>query len=111
MFVTLSGIVTSASVLQPVNALAPIVSSMEGSVSSVRPLQPQNALGPIVLTVEGNTTFVMPPTYWNAFSLTPPTANPPRDAGMVSVPDEGVGSMHTYGSLPHPRYAMFLLTV
>ena len=50
MLVTLVGIVTVVSPLQPENAYSPMLVTLDGIVTDVSPLQPENAEDPMLVT-------------------------------------------------------------
>ena len=50
MLVTLEGIVTDVSPLQPENAERPMLVTLDGIVTDVSPLQPSNAERPIAIS-------------------------------------------------------------
>ena len=60
MLVTLLGIVTLVSQLQPENAEDPIIATLFGIVTFVSPLQPENAEDPMPVTLSGIVTPVSP---------------------------------------------------
>jgi hypothetical protein len=64
--VTLFGIVTLVSPLQPENALSPMYVTPSGIVTLVSPLQPENALSPMYVTPSGIVTLVKPLQSTNA---------------------------------------------
>ena len=60
--------------LQPENALAPMLVTLEGIVMLLKPAQPENALAPMLVTLEGIVMLIKPVQPWNALAgiLFPP---------------------------------------
>ena len=58
----------SVRVVHPLNALVPILVTVEGIIMYSRPVQPWNALAPRLVIDVGRETLVIPVQPWNAFA-------------------------------------------
>ena len=86
MLVTLEGIVTDVSPLQPKNVQSSMLVTLDGIVTDVSPLQSQNASLPTLVTLDGIVTDVNPLHSENAQSPMLVTGQPPSVEGIVMAP-------------------------